>query len=174
MPCLSARPGSQQQVYGAPDGQLSLPFLLLFCSNSHAHFRVAGSPPPSTFRDLSMPSAVCVTTEVLAALCLSPLLSSPCHSRYLLGLCEFLCVCMCVCVCTPCCWILVSSQGLAYSEHVCICLLWPPMYFKLVCARGCGLYPACVALCSQSCLILAFPKPYTISSSLPVPTFSSS
>lgn len=63
---LQSKTRVSQQVYGAPDGLLSLPFLLLFCSDPHAHFRMAGSPSP--FGDLSMSSAVCVTTEVLAAL----------------------------------------------------------------------------------------------------------
>lgn len=83
-------------------------------------------------------------------------------------MCMYLCLCVHALLLDPG----VFPQGLAYSEHVCICLLWPPVSSKLVCARGCGLYPVCVALCSQRCLILACPKPYAITSSQPVPTSS--
>lgn len=155
----------------APDGLLSLPFLLLFCSNSHAHFHVElglhlwGSK--YALRCVCYHSGVGCT-----ACCLCCLLPVALDIRWA---CVSFYVYVCVSVCArPAVGSWCLPQGLAYPEHVCICLLWPPMYFKLVCARGCGLYPACVALCSQSCLILAFPKPYTISSSLPVPTFSSS
>lgn len=158
-----------RQVCGALD-LLSLPFLLLCCSNSRAHFRMAGSP---LWGSKYAFSCVCyhrgAGCPAHCLCCLLPALLGICWSgvNFYVSVCVFMCA-------RPAVDPGVFPQDLAYSEHVCICLLWPSLYFKLVCARGCGLYPACVALCSQSCLILACPKPYTISSSLPVPTFSSS
>lgn len=41
---LQSKARGSRRVYRAPDDLLSLPFLLPICSDSHAHFRMAGSP----------------------------------------------------------------------------------------------------------------------------------
>lgn len=41
---LQSKTRVSRQVDSAPDDPLSLPFLLVFCSNSHAHFHMTGSP----------------------------------------------------------------------------------------------------------------------------------
>lgn len=101
--CYRARPGS----HGRWIGHLMTRCPCLSCFSFvpiHTH----------TFAWLGLPfwGSKCASSCVChhrGSGCPARRLSSPCCSRCLLGLCEFLCVCTCVCVCTPCCWILVSS-----------------------------------------------------------------
>lgn len=108
-----------RQVYGAPDDLLSLPSLLLFCSNSHVHFRMAGSPLWGSKYGFS---CVCYLRGAgCPAYCL-------CHCLLLVAVgicwaCVNFYVYVCVCVCMPCCWILVSSPRPWHilSMSVCAC-----------------------------------------------------